>query len=637
MNTLTLRQSSLFINRVAPVHMDPSLSAINEDCENGSFQNQAPSASSSRRTASKAASIWADLKKRHRARGNPKAGNEKRWNKRSHAIQTTKPTKRTQSAIAEAAIKEFESLSEFLPDLPDTDARTLALRMYYLELSENVSPCDAQSRVSKMFSISPYTVKRWAAAWEDTGEEALIDHRGFHEGKDKSILFLSPALVTELKLWVQKRLKQGGKHRDGYVTIQQIQLHINDILLTDADIVPEELLDMHEAYFHSRQVSRMTVLRWMHKLGFNWADSSNAPFCDRHEHPDIVTYRTEWVKQMLALKPRLPVFNEVTGRPEWPNLPSGEKPLFHGNHDESILYANEGNRFAWVSNDTYHMKPKGDGATIMVSGVSVPCHGWLGLETIEPKTDGSWNHENVMRNLHNVIDEFESLYPGCQLLLTYDNAPSHVAVRKGALSTSKMNKTDGGKQPILTQIGWYEMFDVASGTMNRVQQEMWYAGPDGTPIAKGALRICRERGLSGIEKMRLNELRALLSSQPDFACLKPELQEEAERRGHILLFGPKCHPECMHVEMCWSHVKHYCRQHCGHSITTLRATLSYALSAQHLTVHHHTSFSDHTWKWIEAYASEADGIVVYETLKALKKIHRHHRKGSYQTVPLPAI
>eukprot|EP00731_Ephydatia_muelleri_P036009 Em0191g4a len=67
-----------------------------------------------------------------------------------------------------------------------------------------------------------------------------------------------------------------------------------------------------------------------------------------HEHPDIVAYRNEWVRQMLTLNPRLPVLNEVTGKPEWPNLPPGEKPLFHGNHDESILYANEGNRFAWV-------------------------------------------------------------------------------------------------------------------------------------------------------------------------------------------------------------------------------------------------------------------------------------------------
>ena len=141
--------------------------------------------------------------------------------------------------------------------------------------------------------------------------------------------------------------------------------------------------------------------------------------------------------------------------------------------------------------------------------------------------------------------------------------------------------------------------------------------------------------MPGIEDMRLSELRALLSSQPDFGALKPEIQEEAERRGHILLFGPKCHPECMHVEMCWSHIKQYCRKHCGQSITSLRACLDHALSTQHLTVYHHTTFSDHTRKWIEAYAHEADGIVVYESLKALKKIHRHHRMESYQADPLP--
>lgn len=52
-------------------------------------------------------------------------------------------------------------------------------------------------------------------------------------------------------------------------------------------------------------------------------------------------------------------------------------------------------------------------------------------------------------------------------------------------------------------------------------------------------------------------------------------------------------------------------------------------SSQHLTVHHHSTFSDHTWKWIEAYANEADGIAVYEELKALKKTHCH------QAVPSP--
>ena len=104
-----------------------------------------------------------------------------------------------------------------------------------------------------------------------------------------------------------------------------------------------------------------------------------------------------------------------------------------------------------------------------------------------------------------------------------------------------MNMTDEGKQPIITQMGWFETFDLATNSMKKVLQQMRYPGQDGTPIAKGALRVCKERGLKGIEKMRLDDLRALLASQPDFACVKPEIQLEAERRRHILLFGPKCH------------------------------------------------------------------------------------------------
>lgn len=66
---------------------------------------------------------------------------------------------------------------------------------------------------------------------------------------------------------------------------------------------------------------------------------------------------------------------------------------------------------------------------------------------------------------------------------------------------------------------------------------MWYPGPDGAHIAKGALTVCRECGLAGIEGMKSDEFRTLLDNQPDFASIKPELQEVAEERGHILLFG----------------------------------------------------------------------------------------------------
>lgn len=183
------------------------------------------------------------------------------------------------------------------------------------------------------------------------GEETLQECRGLNQELDPSLLFSCPHLVFELKSCISKRQKQGGKHPDGYVTLQHIQDHINDVLLKDHDIVSPEMLDLHESRYHSRVVSKMTVLRWVHKLGYKWADSSQSPFCDHHEDEGIVAYRSSWVKSMLALKPRLPALNESTGLPDWSHLTQGERPLMHGN---------DGNRFAWVSNDGYHLKPKGD-------------------------------------------------------------------------------------------------------------------------------------------------------------------------------------------------------------------------------------------------------------------------------------
>ena len=117
---------------------------------------------------------------------------------------------RTKEDIAKDAIKELECLAEHMPDISDTDARVLALRMYYIELADGVSPSDAQQKVGKMFLISSRTVKRWAESWETTGEEAIVDQcsQTMHN-EDHSILFLCPMLVFELRSWIKKRLKQG--------------------------------------------------------------------------------------------------------------------------------------------------------------------------------------------------------------------------------------------------------------------------------------------------------------------------------------------------------------------------------------------------------------------------------------------
>ena len=63
------------------------------------------------------------------------------------------PRKARQAAasIAESATKELQSLAEIMPNLADTDARTLALRLYYVELTDGVSPIRARNKVSQMF------------------------------------------------------------------------------------------------------------------------------------------------------------------------------------------------------------------------------------------------------------------------------------------------------------------------------------------------------------------------------------------------------------------------------------------------------------------------------------------------------
>ena len=60
--------------------------------------------------------------------------------------------------------------------------------------------------------------------WESTGEEALLDGHSSTEESDPSILFSCPDLVFELKCWIKKRLAQGGKHKDGYVTIHRYKV-----------------------------------------------------------------------------------------------------------------------------------------------------------------------------------------------------------------------------------------------------------------------------------------------------------------------------------------------------------------------------------------------------------------------------
>ena len=119
--------------------------------ENGSYQNQASSSFKPRRRASQGAErTWATLGHRKAPRGDPGAGASTRWSSSSNA---KKHCRRTSSTIRDSARKDLESLAVHMPNLPDTDAKTLALRMSPLGafLCPSVAqvrsaPCDALRR-----------------------------------------------------------------------------------------------------------------------------------------------------------------------------------------------------------------------------------------------------------------------------------------------------------------------------------------------------------------------------------------------------------------------------------------------------------------------------------------------------------
>ena len=97
------------------------------DGENGSFQNQSEEASSSKRSSRRASveaiSAWAELKKKR------KSPRENRTTGDQRDQRAEKRKRRSKLTIKDASTDQLDAMSEFMPDLTDSDAKILALRM----------------------------------------------------------------------------------------------------------------------------------------------------------------------------------------------------------------------------------------------------------------------------------------------------------------------------------------------------------------------------------------------------------------------------------------------------------------------------------------------------------------------------
>jgi hypothetical protein len=139
-------------------------------------------------------------------------------------------------------------------------------------------------------------------------------------------------------------------------------------------------------------------------------------------------------------------------------------------------------------------------------------------------------------------------------------------MRLGDKTTAK-NREEASKR------GWY----MEGG--ERVVQEMNWTDESGRVLRKGAQTVSTERGLWRTEggdgkKFRIKckccekersrgyvgklDLarrnccaRRILAAEADFVEQKSQLEELAERRGHLAFFYPKYHCELNHIENYW--------------------------------------------------------------------------------------
>ena len=302
-------------------------------------------------------------------------------------------------------------------------------------------------------------------------------------------------------------------------------------------------------------------------------------------------------------------------------------------HDESTFNINDGRHQMWLQNGENPLRPKGNGKGIMISQappsilddqLEEQSLRRFATEIFEYGSDKYWSSEMLAeQTLEVAVPLFEIAFPPDQFqgLFLFDNATSHNVIAPDVLDTRKMNLGSGGKQPVMRD-GWNSRTN-APQVMN-----------DDDRKPKGIRTILQERGLWLVGGMRLQCMkklkkkldgsccaRHLLGVQPDFASQRGFLQEEIEKRGHLVAYYPKYHHELNYIEYFWGFCKRFARDNCDYTLVGLRRTVPKSLSAVHTETIQR--FFEKPQRIAHAYR---DGYV-YGTKEFTEKAYKSHRRA----------
>ena len=381
-------------------------------------------------------------------------------------------------------------------------------------------------------------------------------------------------------------------------------------------------------------ISLRTAQNWLTKLDFRFQEyRQGSTYVDGHERPDVVAHRNSFVDEMTQWQRRMEMFvgdeMETCIQPE---LASNVSKVVLVTQDECIFQAHDGRRVIWQEKTRKEIRPKGPGASIMVSAFLCQCHGLLRLSkeqsSLHPEVesdstvimypgankDGYFTNEHLAQQTKKMLKIFGILHPGCTALVAYDNSSNHHAMAADALVANRLNLKDGGKNVSQLRNGW---FNDSAGIV--VEQTMVSASGK----QKGIRSILQERGLFD-PGMKLDDARKLLASQPDFAQQKPLLNETVESLGHCIIFYPKFHPEFNYIEMFWGACKAYTRRHCDYSWKTLQRMVPLALDSVSLSSIR--KFARKSERYIDAYRLKDNVRLTPAQVEYAVKKYRSHRR-----------
>jgi hypothetical protein len=241
--------------------------------------------------------------------------------------------------------------------------------------------------------------------------------------------------------------------------VQAIHLHLQSLgpWIRAQDVVdfvkdPETMAQ----FGLKKPISLATAHRWMKCLGYRWMTNPSGQYVDGHEKKDVVDYRQKtFLPRWMSIEERTRKWMDNRKEEKIGEQPANRRVVVWF-HDESTFYVNDRRKLHWVhKSETAVPRPKGEGASLMVSDFVLANYGWLRSpdKTKEARVffkagknrEGYFTNDNILDQMTTAMDILTEFYPEEEHILVYDNATTHTKHSDTALSARHMPK---GTKPV---------------------------------------------------------------------------------------------------------------------------------------------------------------------------------------------